>query len=339
MIWIAENDTTICDDCKDYDGLLQAQWPVEVTAGPPAHVNCRCAIGLQLIESAIVQPEAGTIEVVADPNATPPPVPLLQRSAADIADYIISEVPAIAKAEYDTLQQLKSEADALYIQATTSKDLLTRLTAVKEYEAKVKQIDKQEKAYHKAEAKTFDAVLPQLQSATPQQVTLRFNATFTAAQQDEIRKYVELTAGIAKQQTNGNPIVIYVEPNKQRNAYGTYDFATQTLSINKSSPTHTIVHETLHAMQHQLKYGVAETDSYGDSRTSGKAITQPNGYPVYTGITDNDYAYRVYAPIIQSNVGKWCEILTTTMHNIAGWDRVKDRSIIEMATQIIKDNN
>lgn len=54
MIWIAENDTTICDDCKDYNGLLQNQWPVEVTAGPPAHVNCRCAIGLVLVESPIV---------------------------------------------------------------------------------------------------------------------------------------------------------------------------------------------------------------------------------------------------------------------------------------------
>jgi len=56
MIWIAENDTTICDDCKDYDGLLQAQWPVEVTAGPPAHVNCRCAIALVLVESPIIGP-------------------------------------------------------------------------------------------------------------------------------------------------------------------------------------------------------------------------------------------------------------------------------------------
>lgn len=339
MVWIAENDSTTCDICLPLDKLLQDAWPPEVSAGPPAHVNCRCAIGLQLVKSPIVEPEAGTIDVVADPNATPPPVPLLQRSAADIADYIISEVPAIAKTEYDTLQQLKSEADALFIQFNTSPDLLTRLTAGQQYNAKLKEIDKQEKAYHRAEAKTFDAVLPQLQSGTPQQVTLQFNATFTAAQQAEIRKYVELTAGIAKQQTNGNPIVIYVEPNKQRNAYGTYDFATQTLSINKSSPTHTIVHETLHAMQHQLKYGVAETDSYGDSRTSGKAITQPNGYPVYTGITDNDYAYRVYSPFIQSNVGKWCEILTTTVHNIAGWDRVKDKSIIELATQIIKDNN
>lgn len=339
MIWIAENDSTTCDICLPLDKLLQDQWPPEVSAGPPAHVNCRCAIGLQLVESPIVEPEAGTIDVAADPNATPPPVPLLQRSAADIADYIISEVPAIAKAEYDTLQQLKSEADALFIQFNTSPDLFTRITAGQEYNAKLKEIDKQQKAYHKAEAKTFDAVLPQLQSATPQQVTLQFNATFTAAQQAEIRKYVELTAGIAKQQTNGNPIVIYVEPNKDRNAYGTYDFATQTLSINKSSPTRTIVHETLHAMQHQLRYGVAETDSYGDSRTSGKAITQPNGYPVYTGITDNDYAYRVYTPFIQNNVGKWSEILTTTIHNIAGWDRVQDRSIIELATQIIKDNN
>jgi SPP1 gp7 family putative phage head morphogenesis protein len=54
MIWIAENDSTTCDVCLPLDGLLQNQWPPEVTAGPPAHVNCRCAIGLVLVESPIV---------------------------------------------------------------------------------------------------------------------------------------------------------------------------------------------------------------------------------------------------------------------------------------------
>jgi HK97 family phage portal protein len=54
MIWIAENDSTTCNVCLPLDRLLQDQWPVEVTAGPPAHVNCRCAIGLVLIESPIV---------------------------------------------------------------------------------------------------------------------------------------------------------------------------------------------------------------------------------------------------------------------------------------------
>ena len=54
MIWIAENDSTTCDVCLPLDKLLQNQWPVEVTAGPPAHVNCRCAIGLVLVESPIV---------------------------------------------------------------------------------------------------------------------------------------------------------------------------------------------------------------------------------------------------------------------------------------------
>jgi hypothetical protein len=56
MIWIAENDSTTCDVCLPLDRLLQNEWPVEVTAGPPAHVNCRCAIGLVLVESPIIEP-------------------------------------------------------------------------------------------------------------------------------------------------------------------------------------------------------------------------------------------------------------------------------------------
>jgi len=54
MIWIAENDSTTCDVCLPLDRLLQNQWPPEFTDGPPAHVNCRCAIGLVLVESPIV---------------------------------------------------------------------------------------------------------------------------------------------------------------------------------------------------------------------------------------------------------------------------------------------
>lgn len=55
MIWIAENDSTTCDVCLPLDRLLQNEWPPDVTAGPPAHVNCRCAIGLVLVKSPIIE--------------------------------------------------------------------------------------------------------------------------------------------------------------------------------------------------------------------------------------------------------------------------------------------
>jgi HK97 family phage portal protein len=339
MVWIAENDSEVCNLCEPLNTLTQDEWPPEATDGPPRHVNCRCAIGLQLVKSPIVEPEAGTIDVVADPNATPPPVPLLQRSAADIADYIISEVPAIAKAEYDTLQQLKSEADALYIQATTSTDLLTRLTTTKEFNAKLVEIKKQQDKYKKAQIKGYETVLPQLQSTTPQQVVLSFNAKFTAAQQAEIAKYIELTIGMAKQRADGTPLTIRVAPETNRNNNGSYSPNTQTLYVRGNGPVGTVVHETIHAMQDQLQYGVSETNVFGDARTAGLTPDTKNGYLTYSGLTDNPYAFRIYSQSSSQPMGKYCEILTTTLQNIAGWGTINDRGIIELATQIIKDNN
>ena len=55
MVWIAENDGEVCNLCEPLDTLTQDEWPPEATDGPPRHVNCRCAIGLQLVESPIIE--------------------------------------------------------------------------------------------------------------------------------------------------------------------------------------------------------------------------------------------------------------------------------------------
>jgi len=339
MVWIAENDGEVCDLCEPLNTLTQVNWPPEATDGPPRHVNCRCAIGLQLVESIIVQPEAGTIEVVEDPNAPPPPVPLLQRSAAEIADYIISELPASVKAEYDALQQLQSEYTSLYSQINSSKDLQTRLLLTQQFNAKLIELKKQREVYKNTQGKAYEAVLPQLQSATPQQVSVRFNGRFTADQQDEITKYIELTVGMSRQRQDGTPLNIFVDVERSRNNNGSYSADRQTVYVRGNGPVGTVVHETIHAMQHQLNYGVSETNAFGDSRTSGLTPDTNNGFKSYSTATDNPYAFRFYDRSIQNDCGKYCEILTTTIQNIAGWSTMNDRGIIELATQIIKDNN
>lgn len=50
-VWRNIADFEVCDDCIDYDGDTEADgtWAVDYPAGPPAHVNCRCVITLQLM--------------------------------------------------------------------------------------------------------------------------------------------------------------------------------------------------------------------------------------------------------------------------------------------------
>ena len=55
MVWIAENDGEVCNLCEPLNTLTQDEWPPEATDGPPRHVNCRCAIGLQLVKSPIIE--------------------------------------------------------------------------------------------------------------------------------------------------------------------------------------------------------------------------------------------------------------------------------------------
>jgi len=345
-VWNTDADELVCPICAPLNGKTEKEWGAEFPDGAPAHVNCRCDTSLRLDrESKPTEdtPQTSEEQFLAPESVTvgqqPAPTAILERTASEIADEIIASIPESTKAEYDKLEQLRDELKTLYAQGNAATDLQTRLQLMREANLKIAEIKAQVVVYHKAEAASFDAVLPKLQSTNPQQVVLNFNPSFTERQRQEIQKYVELTVGMSKQRDDGTPITINVELNRSRGAYGQYDPSKQTLLLTKTGPTHTTVHETLHAMQHQLGYGVKESDAYGDSRTAGLTMGNNGGYNTYIGITDNDYAFRIYPKSTQRAVGKYCEILTNTFHNITTWSEMKDRGIIELVTQIIKDNN
>lgn len=68
-VWFSENDTTVCDECEGLDGKTESEWDPEYIDGPPAHVNCRCAIGLQLVRNPIVSPPDTAEQMSADDAA------------------------------------------------------------------------------------------------------------------------------------------------------------------------------------------------------------------------------------------------------------------------------
>lgn len=48
-VWNTINEGDICDECIELDGTDETMWGVQYPSGPPAHVNCRCVLGLKLV--------------------------------------------------------------------------------------------------------------------------------------------------------------------------------------------------------------------------------------------------------------------------------------------------
>jgi hypothetical protein len=358
MIWIAENDPTTCDICLPLDRLLQNEWPPDVTDGPPAHVNCRCAIGLQLIESVIVQPEAGTIDVVEDPNAPPPEVPLLQRSASEIADYIKQAVPADlaidAKevSEYYKVNGTREQLHRLRIDASMQYGFASPeyVAADAHYKSEVTRLETLQKSVQAREELVYKQVLRDLQHPTPQQVQVNFvGRNMTTAQQQRAEELIKLSFGIAPD--SGAPITITYNASGSRDVVGAsfgiaylknkrYD---NTINANPDSVASTIVHESMHGLQDTQQFGIRATDDFGDSRTKGeKKVTLSsqgfgNNGSTYLDSTDSPYTFRIYDAKIQATSGKWCEVLTTAIDNIGLIPSNRDNKLLELFTQIIKD--
>ena len=262
-------------------------------------------------------------------------------TATNIEPFQAKDTNADVQNEVQKLRDLRAEYDALKSapppSGASNADLFAYHQAIA---AKAQEINTQQAVVFKAETKTFDKLLPQLQAATPQQVSVTFSSGISQREQNRMLPYIEQTIGMAKQRADGSPMTIKVEYTRSRTNAGVYDYRTNTLYIRPNGPTHTVVHETLHAMQHQLGYGVATTDAYGDARTAGLKPVYTSGMKTYAGLTDHDYSYRVYdSAKLYQNVGKWCEILTTTFHNMSDWGLMRDRNMIELVTGIIKDGS
>jgi hypothetical protein len=181
-------------------------------------------------------------------------------------DSIIDLVPDSAKAAAAELDRFIAERDAAMQRTFVSGDIAARMQAFAEVKALEAQIEQQQKIVSKETSNTFRAVLPRLQSDNPQQVTVTFDSSIPANRHAEIKQLIELTAGMAAQRADGSPIVVNVSAGRASQ----YVINTQTIELRLDRAAgSTLVHETVHAMQHQLGYGVKETDAYGDAATKG----------------------------------------------------------------------
>ena len=361
-IWNTEKDRIVCDMCKELDGLYEDQWASvysgdqDITQGAPAHVNCRCDTGLEYI-GGITQPaETEPVEMTTDEaTAEPAEIPLLQRSAAEIAQHIVDSVPADLSADAKSsndfwvnggLQKIKDDLSVTgqtYGYASQEyKDALNAALAVQT------QFETLRDSVSQREASVYIQVLGDLQHATPQTATVNFIGTkLKPAQQKHIEKFIQLSVGIAPD--TGKPIEINVNATGrigvQEGSMAPLKIVNNkvlrnVMTLNPNATASTIVHESMHALQQTQLYGKRATDDFGDARTAGESPVSlvSQGYNTsgrtYLDHTDSAYTFRDYGG---RTYGKWVEVLTTAIDDISGKPYAKDRGLLELFAQIVKD--
>ena len=363
-IWNTEKDRRVCDMCAALDGLSDDLWASvytgdqDISQGAPAHVNCRCDTGLEYVDSITQPAETPAEELTTDDAlqiAAPVEVPLLQRSAAEIAQHIIDSVPAdlaqdsqrvVDFWEKGGLQQLKSDINLAittygYNSPEHQKAVTDALVIQDQYKALRIDVAKREEAIYRQ-------ILKEMQHPTPQTATVNFVGTkLRPAQQQRLNEIVQLAVGIAPD--TGKPIDINL------NASGRVDtmegsmgllkriggkYLRNVLTVNPNTSAGTLVHEVMHSLQQQQNYGVRATNTFGDVRTAtDKPVTlQSQGYGVsgdtYLDATDSAYTFRVYAML---GGNKWAEVLTTAIDDISRKPTAKDTGLLELFAQIVKD--
>ena len=363
-IWNTEKDRRVCDQCIALDGLTDDLWASvysgdqDISQGAPAHVNCRCDTGLEYVDS-ITQPAETPVEELSTDDAlgiaAPVEVPLLQRSAAEIAQHIIDSVPDVLAQdsqrvvdfwEKGGLQQLKSDINLAittygYNSPEHQKAVTDALFIQDQYKALRIDVEKREEAIYRQ-------ILKEMQHPTPQTATVNFVGNkLRPAQQQRLNEIVQLAVGIAPD--TGKPIDINL------NASGRVDtnegsmgklvkvggrYLRNVLTVNPNTSASTLVHEVMHSLQQQQNYGIRATNTFGDVRTAtDKPVTlRSQGYAVsgdtYLDATDSAYTFRVY-----NNLGgnKWAEVLTTAIDDISRKPTAKDTGLLELFAQIVKD--
>jgi hypothetical protein len=92
-----------------------------------------------------------------------------------------------------------------------------------------------------------------------------------------------------------------------------------------------------------LGYGIRATDDFAAMRTAGEkpvSLRSQNFQTTgntYLDATDSAYTFRIYPSSIYGRNGKFCEVLTTAIDNIALKPTAKDTGLLELFAQIVKD--
>lgn len=356
-VWNTDADELVCPICAPLNGQTEADWGAEYPDGAPAHVNCRCDTTLRLDRDAKPNEEASQISeeqfegptTVAVGEQAPIEVPLLQRDAAEIAQYIKDAVPAdLAQDARDaklwrtvggTQEKLqKAEGDAAKLYGYNSPEYET---ANKAYWAELARQQNLAITLQAQEEAVYRSVLKDLQHPTPAKANVTFSGVkLTKAQEARINDLIQLSVGIAPDSIY--PInIVY----KARTGADTVSGAMGggVMYGHKNSDASTIVHESMHALQDFLGYGIRATDDFAAIRTAGDkpvSLRSQNiggGGNTYLDSTDSAYTFKIYPDSIRKKSGKFSEVLTTSIDHILLKPTDKDTGLLELFAQIVKD--
>lgn len=355
-VWFSEGDgDNVCDECTALNNLPETEWGPEYQDGPPAHVNCRCAIGLQLAKSAITDPvetapeilDTDTAQELSTPPAPPAETPLLQRDASEIAQHIIDSVPAdlIAdQAEIKSFFESGGKKDQLenaitYAQSEYGYGSPEARLAQSEFSQELKRIEALKTTIPDREEPVYRKLLQELRHPTPATAEITYTGKRSNAdQRQRLSELINLTVGIAPD--TGTPIKITVNLTESKvGAYG----SDGKLTIGKEAWATAVVHESLHSLQHQQKYGIAATDAFGAERTAGEKTVSlsskgfGNSGDTFLDHTDSAYTFRYYPESTRKIFGNFSEVLTTAFDHISKKPAYNDKGLLQLFVQIVKD--
>jgi hypothetical protein len=356
-IWNTEKDRKVCEMCQQLDGLTDDLWESvykgdqDISQGAPAHVNCRCDTGIDYV-GAITQPaetpaEELTVDEATAPIPTPTQVPLLQRDAAEIAQHIIDAVPADLAADANDLETWRITKAQEMMDARTeafnkfgykSQEYADAVTA---YQTEARRIEAIKNTIAAREETVYRTVLKDLQHPTPATANVSFaGVKLSKAQEARINDLIQLSVGISPDSIY--PVnIVYTARGGADTVSGSMGRGVMT--GHKNADAATIVHESMHALQEVVRYGIRATDDFAAARTAGEkpVSLRSQGYGAngntYLDATDSAYTFRIYPASLYARNGNYCEVLTTAIDHLAKIPNRKDTGLLELFAQIVKD--
>jgi hypothetical protein len=326
-IWVTERDDLACPICGPLDGKPESEWDgIE----PPAHPNCRCAIAMRLVRE--------------DQPQQPQEFDFANATAQEQAEYVRSQIPTELRQQNAQLQQAHRDLNDLlrerdkYTQGTPEYvDITNRLISINsEYQRLHRVIAPQEDALYRQ-------TLTALRHENPQEIRLtNLHSKLSTADVSRIEEFVRLGVGVAK--SDGSTWDITIKPWKGSGmaADGKSIYVNQQYVYSGGS----IVHESMHILQHRSMYGRQSTDEFVATRTQGESLQSlAKLEPVYAhGLKRTDKAFKdavedayTLRKYENSTMYPFKEVLSNGITSISGTATTSDTGLFEWWLQTVKD--
>jgi HK97 family phage portal protein len=368
-VWFTEGDgDNVCDECIKLNNKPETEWGPEYMDGPPAHVNCRCAIGLQLAQSAITDPVETAPEILdvdtAQELSTPPPAEtppaLYEQTPAEMADAVRSMISDELNDAVIKLNQIRDEMKPLELEyqriekemkkASKARELslFIKLSADRKPVAlalneKIRAAKSVSALIENAETPIYRDILNQLQHENPQQVSVTFSSKFPADVRLQMEEFIKLTYGTVE--SNGSILSLPVQ--SLRGLERAYHYRG-AIHLSDTTTVSTTIHETLHAMQYSLGTGQTESAQFAAERTAGESLEKLSKLipaskydadeKAYRDAVDSPYTLKLYAgnTIQNRSSYEFLEILPMALSNISEVRQHTDRGLLELGMSVLK---